>query len=63
MGKTIMSKIKWLLALCAVTVLALVGGIFSLNTKAEAKAEPGGSVLPEAWCVPMCLDIVALRGN
>ena len=39
MGKTIMSKIKWLLALCAVTVLALVGGIFSLNTKAEAKAE------------------------
>ncbi|MBO5737434.1 MAG: hypothetical protein J6S04_06460, partial [Clostridia bacterium] len=39
MGKTIMSKIKWLLTLCAVTVLALVGGMFSLNTKAEAKAE------------------------
>ena len=39
MGKTIMSKVKWLIALFAVTVLALLGGIFSLNAKTEAKAE------------------------
>ena len=39
MVKTVVSKAKWWIVLFAVTVLALLGGIFSLNAKTEAKAE------------------------